>query len=235
MSSDSNDVFQTAPLPVQSTSIVVVGAGGFAREVLDVLQSINSLENAGSGERQTFDVLGVVDDSPTETQLSRLAARSISYLGIVADLPTKFPRAAFLIGIGSPEPRRRIAKFLHEAGMTAAVAIHPRATLGTAGRLGSGVVVCSGAQISTNVSLGDHVHINPGAIVGHDADLREFVSVNPGAVISGEVTVHPGSLIGAGSIVLQGLVVGSDAVVGAGAVVVRDVPSRVVVKGVPAG
>jgi sugar O-acyltransferase (sialic acid O-acetyltransferase NeuD family) len=220
---------------VSATPIVVVGAGGFAREVLDVLGSINAADVGEGSQRQTFDVLGVVDDNPTETQLGRLAARSISYLGIVADLPKKFPSAEFLIAIGSPEPRRRIAKMLHAAGMTAAVAIHPRAVVGTAGSVGPGVVVCSGAQISTNVSLGDHVHINPGSIVGHDADLREFVSVNPGAVISGEVTVHSGSLIGAGGIVLQGLVVGSDAVVGAGAVVVRDVPSKVVVKGVPAG
>lgn len=219
---------------VETTPIVVVGAGGFAREVLDVLESINEAHKADNRPYSSFDVLGVVDDNPTPTQLGRLAARSISYLGVVSDLLPTYRHAEFLIAIGSPEPRRHIARRLHAAGMTAAVAIHPRAVVGTAGSLGRGIVVCSGAQISTNVSLGDHVHINPGAIIGHDADLREFVSVNPGAIISGEVTVHSGSLIGAGGIILQGLMVGSNAVVGAGAVVVHDVPSKSVVKGIPA-
>lgn len=213
--------------------VVIVGAGGFAREVLDVLQSINAHAENDPGS-DSFEIVGVVDDDPSQLQLSRLAARSVRYLGVIGSLPIEYPGALFLIAIGSTRPRRRIAKFLVDAGMTAAVAVHPRAVIGSGVSVRPGVVVCSGAQLSTNVSLGDHVHVNPGAVIGHDAVLGECVSVNPGAVVSGEVTIDSGVLIGAGGIVLQGLVVGEDATVGAGAVVVRDVPSRTTVMGVPA-
>jgi acetyltransferase-like isoleucine patch superfamily enzyme len=49
-----------------------------------------------------------------------------------------------------------------------------------------------------------------------------------------KVTLKKGCYIGAGAILLPGVIVGENAVVGAGAVVTKDVPSKVVVAGIPA-
>jgi len=209
--------------------VVVVGASGFGRECLDVLEAMSA---AGV----EIDVLGVVDDAPSEVNLERLAARGVSCLGTVSQwLGSESAEAdkRYVLGIGDPSVRRRLVERLDDVGVLPFTALHPNATVGARAVLGDGVVVCAGATISTNVRLGRHVHVNPNATIGHDAKLGDYVSVNPGAVISGEVTIGDGTLVGANATILQGLDVGREAVIGAGSVVTRHVPSAVVVKGVP--
>lgn len=208
--------------------LVVVGAGGFGREALDVLEAVIG---AGTGLR----LLGVVDSGPSESNLARLRDRDVPFLGSEdAWLSEERTGLAYVVGVGLPGPRERIAARFDAAGLDPVTLIHPAAVIGTRAALGPGTVVCAGAQLSTNVTTGRHVHVNPGAIVGHDAVIQDFASLNPGAVVSGEVLIEHGALIGAGAVVLQGLRVGAGATVGAAACVVRDVAPDAVVKGVPA-
>lgn len=211
-----------------TTNIVVVGASGFGRECLDVLEAMAS---AGAD----LVVQGVVDDAPSEANLTRLADRGVPFLGTrAAWLATSPTDAHYVLGIGNGTIRRRLVAELDAAGLRPFTAIHPSATFGASTTLAEGVVVCAGACVSNNVRLGRHVHVNPNATIGHDADLRDFVSINPAAVISGEVVVGEETLIGAAATVLQNLTVGERVVVGAGAVVTKPVPSGVVAVGVPA-
>jgi sugar O-acyltransferase (sialic acid O-acetyltransferase NeuD family) len=206
--------------------VVVVGASGFGRECLDVLEAMAA---AGSA----IDIVGVVDDGPSAVNLERLAARGVTYLGTVAEWLSGGPSEHYVLGIGVPDVRRRLVGRLEDAGARPFTAVHPSATFGALVDVGEGVVVCAGATISTNVRLGRHVHVNPNATIGHDAVLADFVSVNPGAVVSGEVTIGRGTLVGAAATILQSLTVGESTLVGAGAVVTKDVPAGVVVKGIP--
>jgi sugar O-acyltransferase (sialic acid O-acetyltransferase NeuD family) len=207
--------------------VVVIGASGFGREALDVLEA---MRDAG-GE---LAVIGVADDSPSEANLRRLEDRGVVHLGTVADvLATGEPGWRFVIAIGSPAVRRRIAALLEAAGRGPFTAVHPGATFGARSQVGEGSVVCAGVCVSTNVRLGRYVHLNPHATIGHDAVLGDFVSVNPVATLSGEVIVGEGTLVGASATVLQNLTVGKDALIGACALVTRDVPGGVVVKGIP--
>jgi sugar O-acyltransferase (sialic acid O-acetyltransferase NeuD family) len=208
--------------------VIVVGASGFGRECLDVVEAM-----AGHGE--PLDLVGVVDDGPSLQNLERLAARGVPYLGTIDDwVSSGSGSTRYVLGIGDPATRRQLVQKLDAAGRLPAVAVHPSATFGAHSPVGEGAVVCAGATVSTNVRFGRHVHVNPNATIGHDAVLADFVSVNPGAVVSGEVTVGAGTLIGASATILQNLDVGEDAVLGAGAVVTRNVPQDVTVAGVPA-
>ena len=211
-----------------ANEVVVIGAGGFGRETLDVLEAM-SFDEPGR-----VSVLGVVDDSPSRENLERLATRDVPWLGNVESWLQTRPRARFLVGIGDPVIRERIARHLSDAGLDAFLAVHPRAVVGSSVTIGTGSIVCSGAQISTNVTIGMHSHINAQAAIGHDARLHDYVSVNPGAIISGDVSIEPRSLIGAGAVILQSLTVGANSVVGADACVTRDVEAHSIVKGVPA-
>ena len=207
--------------------VVVVGASGFGRECLDVL---DAMVEAGAD----LTVLGVVDDGLTEANRERLAARGVAFLGTRAEwLATEPGSVSYVMGIGSPGVRAHLVAELDVMGLRSFTAIHPSATFGAQVVLDEGAVVCAQAAISNNVRLGRHVHVNPNATIGHDADLRAFVSINPVAVISGEVVVGEATLVGAAATVLQNLTVGEGVLVGAGAVVTKDVPAGVVVKGVP--
>ncbi|MGP3535794.1 NeuD/PglB/VioB family sugar acetyltransferase [Microbacterium sp. RD1] len=209
--------------------IVVVGAGGFGRETLDVVDAIN---RAGAGP--AWHVLGVVDDGPEPINLDRLIARGYRHLGDISDVLVGLAPAAYVVGIGDPNVRARIASKFDRRGWRAATLVHPSAVVGSSARIEPGVVICGGVQLSTNTRLGRHAHLNPGCIVGHDSNVGEFVSINPGAIISGDVTVETGVLVGAGATVLQGLRLGRGGVVGAGACVTRSTEQLQTVVGVPA-
>lgn len=208
--------------------VVMVGASGFGREALDVLEAMIA-------DGAAVEIVGVLDDRPSPLNVERLAARRIPYLGTIDDWLTTGDRdVRFVVGIGDPAVRRMLAQKLESAGLSAFTGIHPSAIIGSVPLFAGGVVVCANAVISTNVRLGRHVHLNSGVTIGHDSVLEDFVSVNPAAVISGEVHVEAGTLVGASATVLQGLRVGAGSLVGAAALVTKDVPAGVTAKGIPA-
>jgi len=212
-----------------STSVVIIGAGGFGREALDVLQAINNRSSVDS-----LNLLGVVDSAPSDLNLGRLAARGVPWLGTIDDWLGSDTTANYVVAIGSPGTRALIDERLQAAKRTAMTLIHPDAHIGSMVTIGAGSVISAGAHLSTNIRLGRAVHLNPNSTIGHDTHLDDWVSVNPGAIISGDVTIEPRVLVGAGAVVLQGLRIGHDAIVGASACVVNDVHSSSTVKGVPA-
>jgi sugar O-acyltransferase (sialic acid O-acetyltransferase NeuD family) len=208
----------------------VVGAGGFGREVVDVVEASNA-----AGQGPPWDLLGVVDDAISALNRERLVARSISYLGTTDEfLDTVEPPVAYVVGIGSPSVRRKMADRLDAAGLVGATVVHPSVTIGAGVTLGVGVVLCAGVRITTNIRIGRHVHINLNATVGHDSEIADFVSINPLASISGDCVLEREVLVGVGGIVLNGLRVGEGATVGGAACVVRDVPPHSTVVGIPA-
>lgn len=211
-----------------SRPIVVIGAGGFGRETLDVIEAINR-----QAEQAPFSIEGVIDTSPSDENLERLRMRRVPYLGDNTVLHQHAGGCA-VVAIGAPATRRRVVEDIRGLGFEFPTLIHPLAGVGSKPRIGAGAVICAGVQLSTNVSLGEHVHVNPNATIGHDAQLGDFVSLNPGAIISGDVRLGVETLIGAGAVVLQQLVIGARATVGAAACVVSDVPDNTTVKGIPA-
>lgn len=206
-----------------TTPIVIVGAGGFGREVLDVIEAVNHLQ-------ATWDFLGFLDDGePDQALLRRRGAKHLGPSDRLADID-----AHYVIGIASSEVRTRIDARATTLGRRAATLVHPSVTIGSDVTIAEGSVVCGQASITTHVRLGRHVQVNPGCTIGHDAVLEDFVTVFPGAAISGNVLLDGGVTIGARAVVLQGLEVGAGSMVGAGAVVIASVPSGSTVAGVPA-
>lgn len=204
--------------------IIVVGAGGFGREAIDVIRALGS----------AYELLGVVDGGPSAVNLERLDALGVDYLGTEDDWLASGRTASYVVGIGSPRVRALVAARLDAVGMTAAVIVHPRAGVGSAATIGAGSVICAGSQVSTNVTLGKHVHLNPNSTVGHDTVIGDFVSLNPGSIVSGDCVIGPGTLVGAGAVVLQQLTVGESSVIGAAACLTRDLGPGLTVVGVPA-
>lgn len=209
-------------------ALVIVGAGGFGREVLDVVYAINA-------DAARYEILGVVDDRLSELGRVQLEAAGVAHLGSLdAWLQESPTHVEHVVAIGSPFTREQIVARIEGIGGRFATLVHPTAVVGSAGTLAAGTVLCAGVQVSTNVHVGAHCHLNPGAIIGHDTRLEDFVSVNPGAIVSGDVRVGARSLIGAGATILQGLTIGRGVVVGAAACVTSHVDDGLVVVGVPA-
>lgn len=193
--------------------LVIVGAGGVGREVLDVLASTGRVVDAFADEARHD---GPVGGLPVHGLLA--VQRHDRYL----------------LAIAAPDVRRRLATLLDDRGAVADVAVHRHALVGRATVHGPGLLVHGHATISCDVTLGKHVQVHYNATIGHDVVAGSFVTVLPGANVGGAVELGDGVTIGSAACILQGRRVGAGAMVGAGAVVTRDVEPGTVVAGVPA-
>ena len=208
-----------------SREIVIVGAGGFGREVLDVLRAQN-------WNHETLKFAGFVsDEKPDPALLGRIKA---NWLGSVDDFLSNNVPMSFALGIGNPFTRMQLAEQFEAAGHEPVTLIHPSATFGADVTLGAGVFVASHVSITTNVKIDDHSHINVNSTISHDCQISRFVTISPSCSVLGSVTLQERVMLGANCAILPGLTVGEGAVVGAGAVVISDVDSNTTVAGVPA-
>lgn len=208
--------------------IVIVGAGGMAREVASAVRAIKRAE-------QPFELLGhVVSD------LSYLGSRDSRHQ-VLGDfewlVANRDSVDALAIGVGTPHVRLKLAAELRHQFPTMEwpAIVHPTAIIDTdSAQIGLGCFIGAGVTATVNVTLEPFALCNFGCTIGHEARIGPGSVVNPGAHISGGVVIGASVLIGCGAQILQYLQIGSGATVGAGAVVIRNVADGDTVVGVPA-
>ena len=209
--------------------IVIVGAGGFGREVLQFIRDVNAHED------QRWEILGFLDEqAPTGDLLTSVGAKYLgkpSHTELVRDLS---PHCAFTIAIGSSVDRSTNFDLMLISGFEPVSIIHPSAWVGNTVTMGTGQVICPGSVVTTNITLGQGCQMGGVCTVGHDSILGDFVTLGPGAKISGNVRIGSFATIGSNASVIPGVTLGEGCTVGAGAAVIRDVEPGTTVVGVPA-
>jgi sugar O-acyltransferase (sialic acid O-acetyltransferase NeuD family) len=201
------------------TRLIIVGAGGFGREVLQYVRD--------RGERT---VIGFVDDREASVHAQPDLP---PWLGSL-ETHTIDREAQYVIGIGKPSVRAAIATRLEAAGATFASVVHPTAYVPPTASLGAGCVIAPGAHVGPYATLGAHAVLNVLSSIGHDATIGRATVFSPYAVINGAAVLGDAVLLGTHATVLAGVRVGSGAQVSAGAVVYRDVEPYALAQGDPA-
>jgi sugar O-acyltransferase (sialic acid O-acetyltransferase NeuD family) len=208
--------------------VVVIGAGGLAREVKWLVRQLDA-----AGKPHEF-VGFVVSD------LGRLGERDSKeeVLGDLDWLQSHRDRFdALAMGIGTPGPRVRLTTALEPdfpADWWPAL-VHPSVILDWEScALGQGAILCVGVTGTVNLGIREYAVVNPSCTLGHESIIGRGSALNPGVNLGGGVLVGEGCLLGTGSQILQYLRIGDGATVGAGAVVTKDVPAGMTVVGVPA-
>jgi sugar O-acyltransferase (sialic acid O-acetyltransferase NeuD family) len=201
--------------------LVIVGAGGFAREVYRwATQGLTA---------NSYRMKGFLSHSPDD-----LDAHSIDYpiLGDPADY-RPHPAEHFLFAIGDVAAKKTLVDALQARGARFMTLVHPTAIVAPSARLGEGAIVCPFALISDNVVLEDFVTLNFYASCGHDAVIGKYSILSPYATVNGGSRLEAEVFMGTHSTVTARRLVGRGAKISANSVVMHDVPPRTLVHGVP--
>jgi sugar O-acyltransferase (sialic acid O-acetyltransferase NeuD family) len=204
--------------------LVILGAGGFAREVWWLSEDVNQ-------DIPTWNVLGFIDEAP-EAEGKLLC--DLPVLGGFGWFERHAEKPFVICGVGSNRTRRRFVEKARSLGLRHATLVHPATRMSRFVEVGEGSVICAGTVLTTQIRIGSYVNLNLGCTIGHDAVIEDFCNLSPGVHISGSVHLEEGVDVGSGAVVLPGKRVGRDSTLGAGAVVAADVPPRSVAVGVPA-
>ncbi len=205
------------------SEILLYGAGGHAKAVLEMIQAVGA-----------FGVAGIVDDNPALTGTSVLG---VPVLGTRAALPDLLEQGVFLAangvgGIINIEIRVKLFELLAGYGFAFPILRHPRATVESSAQLADGAQVFANAYVGSSAVLREKCMVNTGAIVSHDCEIGRYTHIAPGCLLAGHVHVGERALVGMGVTTTIGLKIGDGARVGNGAVLLADVPARQIV---PAG
>lgn len=206
--------------------LVIVGAGGFARETAEAVRQVNAVMSI-------FELLGYVDDDPT---LHGCQVDGLPVLGPTA-VVTAMSEVLCVVCVGNPRDplgRRRVVQRLGLPDSRLATVVHPTVVLPGSATVGAGTVLLAGVVLTAAVTIGCHVAVMPHVVCTHDDVIDDFATLGAGVCLAGHVHVGAGAYVGSGALVREGLTVGDDALVGMGSVVLHDVPAGQTWAGVPA-
>jgi sugar O-acyltransferase (sialic acid O-acetyltransferase NeuD family) len=211
---------------VERQPLVLVGAGGLAREALEIIAAINRIA-------PTWDLLGLLDDDPAR---HGTLVGGVEVLG-PAEAVHDHPEALVHAAVATPrDPLRRLA-LVGRLGLPDeryATLVHPGAVIPASASLGPGCLLHPTTVLTADVTVGAHVVAMPAVVLTHDDVIEDGVTFGAGARVGGAVRIGRGAYIGQGALVRENLEVGRGALVGMGAVVTRSVPAGETWVGVPA-
>jgi sugar O-acyltransferase (sialic acid O-acetyltransferase NeuD family) len=210
-----------------SGQVVILGAGGFGREVLWLIREIGRSSSEGQ-----WSVVGFTDDDPAKIGLS---VCGVPVLGETKVLGERFGRVfSCVCGHGEPVVKRRLVAAVRDHATGFPVVAHPSVRQSEYVAVGAGCILTANCILTTQITLGEFVTVNLGCTIGHDVEIGDYATLAPGVHVSGNVRLGELTKLGTGAVVLPGVSIGPGTTVGAGAVVTKDLPGGVVAVGVPA-
>jgi sugar O-acyltransferase (sialic acid O-acetyltransferase NeuD family) len=204
--------------------MLVVGAGGFAVQVLHAIQ-----RSEGHTNPVFFCDSHILPDSyiSDRFRVIQSIAEAQGYLNT--------EDARFCLGVGLKAKREEFCEMFEKLGGKLYSIVDPSAIVPLEIKESfKGVACLAQSIIEPSASIGKGVLLNLGSVVTHHVIVGDFTELGPGAVLLGRCEIGNRTLVGSGSIVLPGVKVGDNVIIGAGSVVTKDLPRGVTALGNPA-
>ncbi|KAF0129282.1 MAG: bifunctional WbnG and putative acetyltransferase [Bacteroidetes bacterium] len=205
--------------------MIIVGAKGFAKEVLEVIHQLHSTDK-------------IVFFDDISLDLPDMLYSKFQILKSLEEAKLFFKNentSDFTLGLGTPILRKKMFEKFSSIGGVVKSTISPYARLGIHDvSLGKGLNIMTGSVITCSVDVGDFALINLNCTIGHDSTIGKFVEMSPGVHISGRCQIGDFVTIGTNATLLPDVIVGNNVIIGANSLVNKNVPDNSVVVGVPA-
>lgn len=204
-------------------NIVIVGSGGFAKEVAFLIDEINKVKSE-------WNMLGFIDEKVGQDNGRYKIFNNDLWL------ENSTEELYVVYGVGFPDLIKRLSKKLsHKKNIKYPNLVHP-SVIADWERifLGNGNIICAGNIFTCDIKFGSFNVINLACTIGHDVNIGNYNVLNPSANISGGVIIGDEILIGTNSQILQYLDITSNTIIGAGAVVTKSISESGVYVGCPA-
>jgi len=198
--------------------LLIVGTGGHGKVVLDCAKKYYKTISFLTNDTHSKGINGYPILFEQET--------SIDYIIQNFD--------ELIVAIGNNNVRLNISMDYKIKGIKLATIIHEKAIISENTIIGEGTVVLANAVINSFANIGRCCIINTGAIIEHDCILKDGVHISPNAAMGGTVLIGEKTWVCVGSSISNNIKIGDNSVIGAGSVIIKDVPSKVLVAGVPA-
>jgi len=205
--------------------IVVIGAGGFGREVAQLIEDINM-------DKKSWNLLGFIDE--TTIKHGTIINSHIVLGGFDWLEKNGGDNLSAICAIGNPRDKYAVIKKLSPYRMNFTNLIHQEAKVSKFVEYGYGNIICSNCFISVNSKIGNHVSINPGCGIGHDVVIGDYTSLYWNVTLSGNVKVGEGCEVGSKTDIIPKRTIAKWSIIGAGAVVTKDIPENCTAVGIPA-
>ncbi|MGW5847203.1 NeuD/PglB/VioB family sugar acetyltransferase [Streptomyces sp. NPDC055254] len=219
------------PLP-GGRDLVIVGAGGFARETAQAVRDAVAAD-AAAGRAPRWRLAGHLDDDPA---LHGREVDGVPVLGAAARA-RELTGAVVVVCVGSPRDYAVRARLVRRLGLPPdryATVVHPTAAVSASSVLGPGTVVLAHCALTAAVRVGAHVAVMPHTVLTHDDEVGDFATLASGVRLGGGVRVGRGAYVGAGALVREYVRLGAWSLTGMGSTVLADVPDGEVWAGSPA-
>lgn len=201
--------------------ILIVGAGGFGREVLQWARD--------AWPEDCHRISGFLSAD------SDILDGTNCGVGIVGSPDRHRPVAGekFLLAIGVPYVRRRVAEMLASKGAEFLTLVHPTSIVAPSARIGEGSIICPYSIVSDSARLGRFVAMNYHTSLGHDASAGDFAVLSPYATLGGHAHIEDDVFLGLHASIGPGKTVGARSKVSANSCVLASTPADSLVFGVP--
>ena len=191
-------------------NLVIVGNGGFAKEVEWFIERINSI-------KPTWNFLGFIDKEKSTEKV----------IGDDEFLCDYNERINVVIAIANPIVRRKLVdKYKNNNQVIFPNIIDPDVIISNKVTIGEGNIICPGTIITVGIEIGDYNIITANCTVGHDAKICDYVTLFTNVSIAGNTVIGNNAYIGTGAQVLQGIKIGDDCVISAGTVVRKSLRDK---------
>lgn len=160
-------------------------------------------------------------------------------LGKTCDVPALFKEGTFdtvAIGIGYKHRRFRkeVFEFLKNNRVPVATFVHPNSYVEKSAVIKEGCIVLVDCTVLMNAQLHENVFVAPRCFISHDVKVHAHTYCAPAVNLAGNTVVGECCFLGINTTSINDITIGTNVQTAAGSVLTKDVPSNVMVAGVPA-